>query len=592
MLGVLEFATSMMRRALQCLVSTALLVHVHAHNVQTVVASVQAAKAAQRMHGAAGSHREPPRQPHLVHVVVDDLGWHNTQLSNPEVISPNIVALQRSGITLERHYVYRYCSPTRCSLLSGRLPHHVSEANFQNDYVGGFIHRNMTTIAAKLKAEGYRTAHVGKWHAGMSSPELVPTARGFDSSLGYLAGAEDHWDQRPSEKIACSAFPNVDGTQPVDLLHNGRPATGQNGTSFGGYLWEEEALRVVREHPLSAPLYLYYAFQDCHSPQQAPVKYTNLYPQLVDRCSSDLSAVAHWPKSHCSDCGVSTRRVYNAMLSFADDALGNLTTVLRSRGMWANTLLIWHSDNGGPSGSSSNSANNFPLRGSKYSDFEGGVRVRAFAAGGLIPEHRVGVTVKAFMHVCDWYATFLRLAGSLSLHDESAAVLGLPQPDSIDAWDVLMGTANRSRTEVPLSVGDASSGAKLGSGGGLIVPPFKILLGNQTPQGYTPKDYPSATHNMPTFPLGQGKTLECGSTGCLFDIINDPNETHNLAAQMPAKLDELRARFREIAQTKYQTPGLTPPCASFASTIDSNGGFWAPFNESLPYPLRPGVPKR
>ena len=53
--------------------------------------------------------------------------------------------------------------PTRCSLLSGRLPHHVSEANFQNDYVGGFIHRNMTIIADKLKAQGYRTAHVGKW---------------------------------------------------------------------------------------------------------------------------------------------------------------------------------------------------------------------------------------------------------------------------------------------------------------------------------------------------------------------------------------------------------------------------------------------
>ena len=94
----------------------------------------------------------------------------------------------------------------------------------------------------------------------MSSPELVPTARGFDSSLGYLAGAEDHWEQRPSEVIECKAFPTVDGTRPVDLLHNGRPATGENGTSFGGYLWEQEALRVVREHPLPAPLYLYYAY--------------------------------------------------------------------------------------------------------------------------------------------------------------------------------------------------------------------------------------------------------------------------------------------------------------------------------------------
>ena len=170
----------------------------------------------------------------------------------------------------------------------------------------------------------------------MSSPELVPTARGFDSSLGYLAGAEDHWQQRPSDEIRCPSTPAVDGTRPVDLLRNGEPAIGMNGTGFGGYLWEREALRVVAQHPLSAPLYLYYAFQDCHSPQQAPQSFTDLYPQLTDRCATNLPAVAHWPKG-CSDCGVSTRRVYNAMLSFADAALGNLTALLRSRKMWEDT---------------------------------------------------------------------------------------------------------------------------------------------------------------------------------------------------------------------------------------------------------------
>jgi arylsulfatase B len=288
----------------------------------------------------------------------------------------------------------------------------------------------------------------------------------------------------------------------------------------------------------------------------------------------NLSAVAHWPKSHSSDCGVSTRRVYNAMLSFADAALGNLTTLLQQRGMWANTLLVWHSDNGGPSGSSSNSANNWPLRGAKYSDFEGGVRVRAFVAGGMIPPHRAGVTVDAFLHVCDWvracqpslsvtfidsthykckyaclacavpmakYSTFLRLAGA-SLHDPSADAMGLPQPDSIDAWDVLMGidggasASNHSRTEVPLSFGDAASGAKPGSGGGLIVPPFKILLGNQTPQGCTPQDYPSATHILPTYPAGEGKTLDCGSSGCLFNVVDDPNENVSRVHRTQARL--------------------------------------------------------
>ena len=108
--------------------------------------------------------------------------------------------------------------------------------------------------------------------------------------------------------------------------------------------WREEALRVVEEHPVQDPLYLYYAFQDCHSPQEAPQDFTDMYSQLTDSCSDDLSAISggSWVKSR-PDCGLSTRRVYNAMVSFADAALGNLTAALEAKGMWSNTLMVWHS---------------------------------------------------------------------------------------------------------------------------------------------------------------------------------------------------------------------------------------------------------
>ena len=77
-----------------------------------------------------------------------------------------------------------------------------------------------------------------------------------------------------------------------------------------------------------------------------------------------------------------------------------------------------------------------PLRGAKYSDTEGGVRTRAFVAGGLIPPHRRGSTIDGatgFIHVCDWYATFVGLAGA-TLHDAPAAAMGLHQPDGLDMW--------------------------------------------------------------------------------------------------------------------------------------------------------------
>ena len=133
---------------------------------------------------------------------------------------------------------------------------------------------------------------------------------------------------------------------------------------------------------------------------------------------------------------------------------------------------------------------------------------------------------------------------------------------------------------MPLSVGGPS---KDGSDGGLIVPPYKLLLGKQLWQGYTPSSYPSATHHEPTsFKV----PLDCGTEGCLFDIVEDELEQHDLAKQLPAKLTELRERFAQIAATKYTTPGMTPPCQSYSDVVESNGGFWAPFNDSLPYPTQ------
>jgi hypothetical protein len=189
--------------------------------------------------------------------------------------------------------------------------------------------------------------------------------------------------------------------------------------------------------------------------------------------------------------------------------------------------------------------------------------------------------------------------------------MGLPQPDSLDVWDFLTGIASSSpRTEVPLSsTGNVSLAVggilKPGSQGGLIVGEYKILMGDQKWQGRTSPDYPSSTHVEPTYPGGV-VTLSCGSTGCLYNIIcaytgnppflnpgrhlrsdclwftADPNEEKDLATQLPAKLAELRARFLQIEETVYATPGMDPPsCESYKRVVDRNGGFWAPFNDTV-----------
>ena len=100
---------------------------------------------------------------------------------------------------------------------------------------------------------------------------------------------------------------------------------------------------------------------------------------------------------------------------------------------------IWFSDGScHSSGADCDSANNFPLRGGKYSDFEGGVRVRAFVNGGYLPSAMRGSQVKALMSVADFWATFAGLAG-VDTTDQKASRNGLPPIDSIDMWPVISG---------------------------------------------------------------------------------------------------------------------------------------------------------
>ena len=99
--------------------------------------------------------------PHLVVILVDDLGWHNVGFHNDKQISPNIDALMRSGAELRRHYTYRFCSPSRSALLSGRLPIHVNELNPRTIDSKGGIDLRMTLLPSKLKRAGYFTATVG-----------------------------------------------------------------------------------------------------------------------------------------------------------------------------------------------------------------------------------------------------------------------------------------------------------------------------------------------------------------------------------------------------------------------------------------------
>ena len=229
---------------------------------------------------------EAADKPHILFLMVDDWGWANVgyHRNSPtrEVVTPNFDSLVKEGLELDQHYAFQFCSPSRCSFLSGRLPIHVNDKNVPvsyynpNDAVSGQggIPRAMTTISEKLKSAGYATHQVGKWHAGGTTPDLLPTGRKFDSSFGYLNAANDYYNE--TDWASCY------GTQIVDLWDTDKPAKGKNGTGYEDALFKERLLQVVSNHDTSIPLFLYYAPHIVHGPLEVPDDYLHKFDFIDD----------------------------------------------------------------------------------------------------------------------------------------------------------------------------------------------------------------------------------------------------------------------------------------------------------------------
>ena len=271
------------------------------------------------------SGQSPAEKPHIVFFMVDDWGWANVGYHrNPptrEVDTPNFDSLRNQGLELDQHYVYQFCSPSRSSLLSGRLPIHVNDKNDQidtynpKDPVSGFagIPRNMTGIATKMREAGYATHQVGKWHAGGATPDHTPTGRGFQSSFGYFNYANDYYTEIDFDKC--------NDTSIVDLWDTDKPAHGANGTGLQHYeeaLFKEHVLDVINNHDTSTPLFLYYAAHIVHGPLEVPENYLDMYNFIDD----------------------ATRQKYHAMVKYLDDVLGNVTDALKKRNMWETSCLL------------------------------------------------------------------------------------------------------------------------------------------------------------------------------------------------------------------------------------------------------------
>eukprot|EP01065_Artemidia_motanka_P003145 TRINITY_DN1149_c0_g1_i1.p1 TRINITY_DN1149_c0_g1~~TRINITY_DN1149_c0_g1_i1.p1 ORF type:complete len:513 (+),score=194.27 TRINITY_DN1149_c0_g1_i1:77-1615(+) len=509
------------------------------------------------MLAAAAAATLAAARPHIIFIMADDQGWNNIGSHNGDLITPHTKELVAEGVELSRHYVFKFCSPTRCSLLSGRLPIHVNQENSATEQPLAGIPLNMTAFPVLLRSRGYATHHVGKWHAGQATPGHIPTGqnRGFDTALSFFNWGEDHYTQVRGGR----ALANDGGglcPDAVDLYGSHEPAYGRNGT-YGGYLFTEEAVARIRAHNASRPLFMYIAFQNLHPPLQVPQSY-------IDRYDGAL------------------RTTINGMATFLDESVGNVTAALKASGLWPDTLLVYSPDNGGYQGQGGDDT---PLRGGKFSDFEGGTRSAAFISGGFVPRRLRGTQHRGLIHVADWYATFCALAGVPDVTDHAAARAGLPPLDSLDQSGALFGGEHSPRGEVVLSAnpnGTADAPLYFGDGEAVIAADaagvlWKLVTGTQLPVPTGPA-VPNRCRDQNTTvwgPSNTGVRCTCGA-GCLYNLDEDEEEHNDLSAANPAKLAELQAKLRAARGTVY-APYRGDVDEAACAANERAGGYWVPW---------------
>eukprot|EP00750_Incisomonas_marina_P028583 INCI6776.3.p1 GENE.INCI6776.3~~INCI6776.3.p1 ORF type:complete len:662 (-),score=84.07 INCI6776.3:69-2054(-) len=168
--------------------------------------------------GTVSSSESPKNSktlPHIVFVLTDDNGWAGVGYNNPNLNTPTLDHLAETGLKLTSHYTYKYCAPTRGAFLTGRLPYKLAatRSNLIPWTLPDGTHLSYTMLPEFLRSTGnYYSAHIGKWHQGLYTPQYTPVGRGFDQSFGFLEGGEDHNTSR--------TFGNFCKGNEVDLSHN------------------------------------------------------------------------------------------------------------------------------------------------------------------------------------------------------------------------------------------------------------------------------------------------------------------------------------------------------------------------------------
>lgn len=419
--------------------------------------------------------RGADRPPNIVYIVSDDQGYCDLGcFGGEEIQTPRLDSLAKEGVRLTSFYVtWPACTPSRGSILTGRYPQRNGLYDMIRNDMVNYGHKfteeeyavspEMTlgldvrevTIADVLKEAGYATGMVGKWDSGRAK-RFLPTSRGFDSFYGFANTGIDYWTH---ERYG------------IPSMFRGIERIKEEG--YATDLFRREALAFVKQNR-DRPFFLYLAL---NAPHSASNLHRDSYqvPEdvLKDRYPN------HDPRQN--------RTKYMAMVTRMDDAIGELLATLGELKLDGNTVVVFHSDNGG-----GGPADNGPLRGKKATMWEGGLRVPAIVRWpGKLPAGRVS----------DEFLTTLEVFPTLA----AAAGTQPPQGVALDGFDMTV-----------------------------------VLRGDtQSPRGdmFWKRRLDKAAR------VGNYKWVAAEQGSGLFDLASDLGEQRDLSAEKPEILARIQARF-------------------------------------------------
>jgi arylsulfatase A-like enzyme len=321
-------------------------------------------------------------KPNIVIFFVDDMGWADWGMRNPEFSTPNLNKLKKEGLEFTRAYVATpTCSPSRASLLTGMepvrylMPRHASDAGTKNasdefnywptDPVNmpsrNWLPLEQITYAERLKEFGYYNQFIGKWHLG--DEKFYPTHQGFDDAIG-VTGFGQPGNYYPPYWNRNNPFPEAKDQYLSDLL-------------------TDKAVDFIKRYDKSKPFQLSFYHYGVHSPLIGKKELIAQYK------------AKGWEDKYAE---------YGAMVTSVDESLGRLRKALKEKGIAGNTIIIVTSDQGGY-------FSNYPLRGKKLGGNtlgEGGARVPflMFWPGNTRPGAECNVPIQTL----DVYPTLVEIA--------------------------------------------------------------------------------------------------------------------------------------------------------------------------------------